>query len=77
MTSMGYVTGEDSNRMLLCRVTLGLVGNGAYGLRRPPGNFDFFKIVTVTEGYDSVSAEDEMYVVFDNHQGSKVTAACI
>ncbi len=47
--------------MLYCRVTLGSVGPGKHGLRRPPE-----KAKGVL--YDSVGTPNVMYVIFDNNQ---------
>jgi len=61
-TSSGYVTGSKfgAKKMLYCRVTLGNVGAGKSGLRRPP---------EIKKGklYDSVG-NPTMYVIFDNYQ---------
>jgi len=62
-TSSGYVASSAWNgvkKMLYCRVTLGQVGPGKHGLRRPP---------EVHKGklYDSVGNQT-MYVIFDNYQ---------
>lgn len=62
-TSSGYVVSNNRNslkRMLYCRVTLGEVGPGQNGIRRPPE-----KKPGVL--YDSVG-NHSMYVVFDNAQ---------
>jgi len=59
-TSMGYISG--SKKMLMCRVTLGDVGKGKHGLRRPPQKSGKGTL------YDSVSNGGTAYVIFDNHQ---------
>jgi len=63
-TSAGYVSGQkrgQAKKMLYCRVTLGSVGPGSQGLRRPPEK---------SKGvlYDSVGSPPTMFVIFDNHQ---------
>jgi poly [ADP-ribose] polymerase 7/11/12/13 len=63
-TSAGYVSGTKkghAKKMMYCRVTLGSVGVGQAGLRRPPEK---------SKGvlYDSVGSPPTMYVIFDNHQ---------
>jgi len=61
-TSSGYVSANGrSKKMLYCRVTLGEVGPGAHGLRRPPEK---------SKGrlFDSVGQPGSMFVIFDNHQ---------
>jgi len=62
-TSSGYISGTKNGnyRMLYCRVTLGAVGPGSSGLRRPPEMKKGGKL------YDSVG-NTTMYVIFDNHQ---------
>jgi len=60
-TSSTYVTGYNK-RMLYCRVLVGSSGPGSNGLRRPP----------VMPGsnllYDSVTRNNTIYALFDNHQ---------
>lgn len=58
-TSSGYVSGKK--KMLYCRVTLGSVGPGQHGLRRPPEK-------SKGKLHDSVGDHHTMYVVFDNYQ---------
>jgi len=62
-TSSGYVSGSNkgNHRMLYCRVTLGMIGPGSSGLRRPP------EIKKGGRLYDSVG-NNTMYVIFDNQQ---------
>jgi len=62
-TSSGYVSGgkHNVNKMLCVRVTLGAVGPGVHGLRRPPEK------IKGGELFDSVGNAN-MYVIFDNHQ---------
>jgi len=62
-TSSGYVVqhGKKTNKMLYCRVTLGSVGPGQHGLRRPPEKKKGIL-------HDSVGDHHTMFVVFDNHQ---------
>jgi len=60
--SSGYIPGKSGwKKMLYCRLTLGAMGQGQAGLRRPPekGNGEL---------YDSVGIAGSMYVIFDNHQ---------
>jgi len=61
-TSSGYVssTGHHTKKMLYCRVTLGSVGQGQSGLRRPPEK-------SKGKLFDSVG-NTTMYVIFDNFQ---------
>lgn len=64
-TSSGYTNSSrwnNTRRMLYCRVTLGNVGPGSAGLRRPPA-------IPGKKGslYDSVG-NATMYVIFDNEQ---------
>jgi len=54
--SKNYTT---ESRMLYCRVTVGKVGNGQSGIRKPPAGCD---------SVASVSNGNGMYVVFDNYQ---------
>ncbi|KAL6054439.1 Poly (ADP-ribose) polymerase [Balamuthia mandrillaris] len=68
-TSTGYVSGTTSKglkKMLYCRVTLGSVGQGQSGLRRPPAKDSKGQVLHDSVG--SVSNGNGMYVVFDNHQ---------
>jgi len=62
-TSSGYISGTKNGnyRMLYCRVTLGAVGPGSAGLRRPPEMKKGGRL------FDSVG-NATMYVIFDNHQ---------
>jgi len=63
-TSNGYVVSSNwrnTKKMLYCRVTLGAVGQGQSGLRRPPEK-------SKGKLYDSVGDHHTMFVVFDNHQ---------
>jgi poly [ADP-ribose] polymerase 7/11/12/13 len=63
-TSNGYVVANGHyKKMLYCRVTLGDVGPGQSGLRRPPEKYQGSGIL-----YDSVGSPNVMYVIFDNHQ---------
>jgi len=61
-TSSGYLGGGNAKKkkMLYCRVTLGDIGPGQHGLRRPPEK-------RKGKLYDSVSSPG-MHVIFDNHQ---------
>jgi hypothetical protein len=63
-TSSGYVVHNGGkwgvHRMLYCRVTLGSVGIGKNGLRRPPEK-------SKGKLYDSVGT-NVMAVIFDNNQ---------
>lgn len=77
-TSSAYVSGGSTKKMLLCRVTLGEVGMGVYGLRRPPekkhykGKGSSKRVVEVSvdleEIYDSVGNGGGVFVIFDNRQ---------
>jgi len=59
-TSSGYIGHNASKKMLQCRVTLGSVGQGKNGIRRPPEKSH--RVL-----HDSVG-NDTMFVIFDNHQ---------
>lgn len=63
-TSTGYVTGGHAKKMLYCRVTLGSVGTGKSGIRRPPEK----RGGGLHDSVGQVHGGNGMYVVFDNHQ---------
>jgi hypothetical protein len=63
-TSTGYVTGGHAKKMLYCRVTLGSVGTGKSGMRRPPEK----RGGGLHDSVGQVHGGNGMYVVFDNHQ---------
>jgi len=66
-TSTGYVSTNGrwgEKKMLYCRVTLGSVGQGQAGLRRPPEK----RGGGIHDSVGQVGGGNGMYVVFDNHQ---------
>jgi len=63
-TSTGYVTKAPVKKMLYCRVTLGSVGVGQSGLRRPPEKTGG----VLHDSVGRVNGGNGMYVVFDNYQ---------
>eukprot|EP01087_Luapelamoeba_hula_P018016 TRINITY_DN5746_c0_g1_i1.p1 TRINITY_DN5746_c0_g1~~TRINITY_DN5746_c0_g1_i1.p1 ORF type:complete len:414 (+),score=90.61 TRINITY_DN5746_c0_g1_i1:138-1379(+) len=68
LTSTGYVADKGyrgDKKMLYCRVTLGSVGVGQSGMRRPP---DRGAGQGIHDSVGQVSGGSGMYVVFDNHQ---------
>ena len=76
-TSSAYVGyHSDSKKMLMCRVVLGDVGPGAYGLRRPPPKRHGTEVSTIEKRcwhqfpalHDSVGNGGGVFVVFDNRQ---------
>jgi len=62
-TSQTYVTRYgNQRRMLYCRVLVGMSGQGSSGIRRPPNK------PGTNELYDSVTRNNTIYAIFDNHQ---------
>jgi len=62
-TSQTYVTRYgNQRRMLYCRVLVGVSGPGSNGIRRPPNK------PNSTELYDSVTKNNTIFALFDNHQ---------
>jgi len=62
-TSQTYVTRNgNQRRMLYCRVLIGVSGQGSNGIRRPPNK------PGTNEIYDSVTRNNTIYAIFDNHQ---------
>jgi len=63
-TSTAYVTNACVKKMLYCRVTLGSVGVGKTGLRRPPEK----RGGGLHDSVGQANGGNGMYVVFDNYQ---------